>query len=110
MPDQLTEAKSLKIFFGKKYAGKTLGEVCLIKEGDHPRGLLWIAWVANLNAVNGPQPRDQRVELHRACQLIAQHYEREISAGIELMDAESRRRGKPRKQYTYIKPPEVFEV
>jgi hypothetical protein len=107
---KLTEAMRLTVFFGKKYKGKTLGEVAQIREGKHPRGLLWISWVANLNAVNGPQPRDERIAFHRACQTIAEHFDREISEGIEAMDAESRQRRVPRHHYTKQKKPETFEV
>lgn len=104
MPDKLPtidEAKALKVFFGKKFADKSLGELCTFD-----RGLLWIHWVAGIAAVNGPQPREQRIHFHRACQVLAEAYEMQISAAIEAVDTETRKAGDTRKRYANpaIKP------
>ncbi|MDP1580997.1 MAG: hypothetical protein Q8M02_12005 [Candidatus Didemnitutus sp.] len=97
----LEEARQIVIFFGKKFARKTLGEV-----EKTERGLLWISWVATLNAVNGPQPRDQRIRFHRACQLLADHHADEISRAIESIDQHARNNGERRHQYNKQVPTE----
>lgn len=84
-PLTLVEAKAARIpdGWGRRFPGKTLGEC--IAAGD--RGLMYIDWLADLNAINGPQSREERVILHNAAKLLAKEYENEISAAMERYGA-----------------------
>lgn len=103
----LAEATSLVIPFGHKFKKKTIGQI--IAAGDE--GFDYINWIANLRAVNGTQPREDRVRIHNAAKFIVQQYPAEVARAMETRISRLQAaRGKPRGWKAAQQGPEVVDL